>query len=557
MPQDAFTLNRICGELRERFGGGTVNRIVQSDPDVMIFTIFTGKSTRKLLISVKPDGARIGLTDGEEGLLTAPNFCMLLRKHLLSSVIKDFSIVGFDRIVKIDFETHTELSDVKTVTLYAELMGRYSNAILVENGKILGSNRGAFYDNGVRPLIAGRKYVLPPDNDKLPPYDERLVPFFDIKENLNAVSVAGKVAGLSNLTAEEIVNSFNGTGGKEFYKHLNDFVFAKNAEPNIVRENGKIKDFCAVSYAGISGEREYYPDLLTAEKTFFSEKEEGKKFTRIKDKLNSVINAAIKKTKKKLSGLYSTKKDAENAEENRIKGELLVANIYKLKRGDERLETVNYYDGKETIIPLDKTLLPSENAQAYFKKYNKQKRTLIMTEPRIDAVEKELSYLTSVSEEISLAAEIDELLLIKDELIAEGLITAENVGKKKRDAAETGRAYSYAGYTIRVGRNNAENDRLTFSARENDLWLHVKDYHSSHVIIESKKGTVSEKAIVFGAEICAYYSKAREGGKCEVVYTERRNVKKPPKSHPGFVTYADFKSVTVTPDSHADSVIKR
>ena len=108
-----------------------------------------------------------------------------------------------------------------------------------------------------------------------------------------------------------------------------------------------------------------------------------------------------------------------------------------------------------------------------------------------------------------------------------------------------------------MGRNNAENDRLTFSARENDLWLHVKDYHSSHVIIESKKGTVSEKAIVFGAEICAYYSKAREGGKCEVVYTERRNVKKPPKSHPGFVTYADFKSVTVTPDSHADSVIER
>ena len=303
MPQDAFTLNRICGELRERFVGGTVNRIVQPDPDVMIFTVFTGKSTKKLLVSVKPDGARIGLTDGEEGSLTAPNFCMLLRKHLLSSVIKDFSIVGFDRIVKIEFETRAELSDAKTVVLYAELMGRYSNAILVENGNILGSNRGAFYDNGVRPLIVGRKYVLPPDNDKLPPYDERLIAFFDEKENVNAVSVAGKVSGLSELTAREIVSSFGGNGGTEFYKHLNDFVYAKKTEPNIVRENGKIKDLCAIAYGTdtLSGEREFFSDLLTAEKAFFSEKEEGKKFTRIKDRLNSVINAATKKTKKKHS----------------------------------------------------------------------------------------------------------------------------------------------------------------------------------------------------------------------------------------------------------------
>lgn len=557
MPQDAFTLNRICTELGEKFNGGIVNRIVQPDNDTVVFTVFTGKNTQKLLISVKPDGARIGLTDGEEGLLTAPNFCMLLRKHLLSSVIKNFSIVGFDRIVKIDFETRAELSDVKTVTLYVELMGRYSNAILTENGKILSSNRGSFSGSGVRPLIVGKKYVLPPDNGKLPPSDKRLAEIIE-GCGITAKAVSERVSGLSLSTAEEIVSSFRGGGGKEFFDYLNDFIFNKKTEANIVRENGGIKDFCAVKYDfGVSGETEFYPDLLTAEKIFFTEKEGRKKFTRLKDKLNSVVNAAIKKAKRKLSGLYSTKKDAENAEENRIKGELIVAGIYKIKRGDESFTTLNYYDGKEINITLDKTLSPSDNAQAYFKKYNKQKRTLSITEPRIESAEKELSYLMSVSEEISLAATTEELFYIKEELIAEGLLSAEKAVKKKKAENDVGRAYSFAGYLIRVGRNNAENDKLTFTAKENDMWLHVKDYHSSHVIIESKKGVVSEKALIFGAEICAYYSKAREGGKCEVVYTERRNVKKPPRSHPGFVTYTDFKSVTVTPNAHADSVVKR
>ena len=555
MPQDAFTLNRICGELNDKFSGGTVNRIVQPDADTIVFTVFTGSRTEKLLISVRPDGARIGLTKSETAPESAPNFCMLLRKHLLSSVVKNISLVGFDRIVRLDFETRGELTDAKTVTLYAELMGRYSNAILTSDGKILGSNRGFSFDNGVRPLFVGRKYELPPNNDKLLPNDEKLIDFYDTTENIDATVLSNKVSGLATITAKAILSTFNGSGGREFFDHLNRFIYERQTHAYVLRENGQVKDYFVFDYDE-EGEREYFYDLLSAEECYAEEKEVKKRTERLREKLLSTVRSAIKKEKKKLSGLNARLKDAESYEENRVKGELIVSNIYRIKRGDESVTCLNYYDGTEVTIPLDTTLTPSDNAQAYYKKYNKQKRTLSMIAPQIASAEKELFYYESVSEEISVAVDYSDLELIKEELISEGLIASESK-KNKRANAEFGRTYSYSGYTVRIGRNNTENDRVTFTAKENDIWVHVKDYHSSHVIVESKKGVVDEKAIIFAAELCAYYSKARDGGKCEVVYTERRNVKKPPKSHPGFVTYTDFKSVTVEPKQHAEFAVKK
>ena len=211
MPQDAFTLRYLCAELNSTFSGGKVNRIIQPNADELVLTVYTGKRTEKLLLDVNPAAPRIGvITDDKESPLTAPNFCMLMRKHLLSATVLGMELIGFDRIVKIEFLTSGEFFDAVKKTLYVELMGRYSNIILTENGKILGGNRGInMFDNGVRPLIVGQPYVFPPVGDKKLPLDQTLIAVFDKAEKTELVDLIIKnVQGVAQNTAKEIVSEF-------------------------------------------------------------------------------------------------------------------------------------------------------------------------------------------------------------------------------------------------------------------------------------------------------------------------------------------------------------
>lgn len=550
MPQDAFTLNYICNELNNTFSNGKVNRITALDNDRVVFTIYNNNVTKKLLISVNPSCPRIGLTDSENtSLLTVPTFSLLLKKHLLSSTILDVGLIWYDRIVKIDFETNSEFTDKKILSLYVELMGRYSNIILTENGKILGANR-VMFDNGVRPLLVGLKYTFPPTVNKLLPDDINLEK--TLNGDYSAENISSKISGLANITAKEIVDTFDNK--TVFQNHLLNVIKNSKIKPIIYIEKGVYKDFFVFPYRELlnkeNSEIKTFSSLLEAEKEFFTVKETKDKFNKTFERLSSVVNNAIKKEKKKLFILLAREKEAENYEENKLKGELIVSNIYKIKRGDKSIKLLNYYDNTELEIALNENLTPSENSSAYFKKYNKQKRTLQMLLPQKKSEEDEIDYLTSVLDEISCAKTYEDLTFIKEELIDSKLITENTI--KKKQVKELGKVYNYLGYTVRVGRNNAENDKLTFSAKEKDMWVHVKDYHSSHVIIEYKKEKIPESVIIFAGELSSYYSKAREGGKVEIVYTERHNVKKPPKSHLGFVTYTDFKSMLVNPSAHGE-----
>lgn len=565
MPQDAFTLRYLCKELNLIFNGGKVNRITQPSNDELILTIYTGKGTEKLLFNVNPSAPRIGIVKVEkESPLTAPNFCMLMRKHLLSSTIQNIELVGFDRIIKIDFLSSGEFFDSVVKTVYVELMGRYSNIILVENGKVLGGNRGInMFDDGVRPLIVGRPYVYPPVGQKKLPTDISLVDVFNNSQIDNLPSVLiNNVQGIADTTAKEIVNCFinelgaKSVDGKLFFNYLNEFLFNTKSNPCVNIKNEQMTDVLVYPYKCIDGEKKFFENLYQAEDCYFENKEKVKNFLNKKERLNSIINTNLKKVKKRLTAIKSKEKDALSAEENRIKGELILTNIYKIKQGQKECILQNYYDQTEIKIELNEFLSPSKNAENYYKKYNKQKRTLVAVGQQKQIAENEQNYLNSVLDELSLCEDIEELSNIENELKSTGLIKEHTNKKNKNEQVNLFRLYSVEGYKIKVGRNNTENDKITFSAKSNDLWFHAKDYHSSHLIIESENKQIPESVIKICAEICAYYSKGRDGGKIEIVYTNKKNVKKPSGAKAGFVVYDNFKSIIVDANKHEEKLIK-
>ncbi len=562
MPQDAYTLRYLCEELSQIFSGGKVNRITQPSCDELILTIYTGKRTEKLLLNVNPGAPRMGVISQEkESPLTAPNFCMLMRKHLLSSTVTDIRLIGFDRIVKIDFLTSGEFKDAEIKSVYVELMGRYSNVILTQDGKILGGNRGInMFDNGVRPLIVGKPYVFPPVGNKKLPTDRSLIEIFSNHENSDlTTAITNNVQGIAQTTAKEICLGFYQKSqsskknfGERFFDFLNQYLFNTKPNPCVWLDKDDIKDVMVYPYSSITGVIKKFDKLYLAEEFYFEQKEKAKKFKNKKERLRTVTASALKKVKKKLTAIIAKEKDASDAETNRLKGELILSNIYKLKGGEKECILDNYYDNSKIKITLDERLSPAKNAENYYKKYNKQKRTIIALSPQKEQAEKELSYLTGVLESIELCETIEELNLMGVELQSAGLIVEKQNNTKKKQDASFCRVYEVFGFIVKAGRNNTENDKLTFTARQEDVWVHAKDYHSAHVIIESGGKEVPEKVIRIAGEISSYYSKARESGKTEIVYTKRQHVKKPPKSKPGFCTYENFKSLTVEPQKRTE-----
>ena len=560
MPQDAFTLRYLAEELNSIFKGGKINRIVAPSCDEVIFTVYNGKRTYKFLIDVNPSCPRIGVTESEKpSPLTAPNFCMLLRKHLLNAEIKDISLIGFDRIIKVDLLSSNEFFDSENKTLYIELMGRYSNVILTKDEIILGCNRGInnFFDN-VRPLIVGYKYQFPPTNEKSLPNDERLAKLFDgvlISEMENII--CEKVQGIAKSTAQVIVKEYREEynsekiNGENFYKFFNDFLFYHKKQPVVIIESEKVSDVCVFPYK--DAKTLSFNHLYEAEEYYFTEKLKEKDLSEKKNRAFGVVNALIKKAKKRIATINSRIEEAKDSEKLKLFGELLIANIYRLRGGEKEVKLENYYeDNKIVTVPLNENISIKQNAENYYKRYQKHKRALINLIPQKEQAEQELSYYESLFIMINLSESLSDIELVTQELEENGLLRKQNINSKKKNDIKSYRLYRIDGFIVKVGRNNIENDKLTFSSKPENLWLHAKDYHSSHIIIEVDNKTAPLSVIKYAAEICAYYSKGRDGGKTEIVVTEKKNVKKPPKSKLGFTTYSNYKSYTVEPKKHEE-----
>lgn len=566
MPQDAITLAKTAKLLNVYLQGAKINKINHPSQDEIILTLYCKSGTHKLHVCVNAVGARVGLTELEKKNPPIPSgFCMLLRKHLQNAILKSIETFKGERIIKITFEGKNDFLETVEKELYCEIMGKYSNAIFCEENIILGTMKTSSLELGKeRALLTGAKYSLPKSQNKVDIYEKEtsisaLEAFSsgDLSEY-----VFNNFQGFSLPTAKELVFRFYGQylfdmpiiKIHKFYDFIIDFIENYNDKPNVVISCDKLVDFYFYDYETVKGEKKYFNDLLQAESYYFDTKQTIREFSERKNKLISTVNSKLKKEEKKLQIIAEKELSALNAEDERRKGELITANIYRIKRGDKFVIVEDYYNDNTPLkITLDEHLSATANAQKYFKKYNKLKNTLKAITPQKEQCEKECNYLKSVLAELNISNSIKDLQEIEEELIQAGLIKSENKSKQsKKEDKINYRVFEYGNYRIIAGKNNIQNDKLTFSAHPSDIWLHTKDYHSAHVIIQSASSHVPNDVLQLAAEICAYYSEAKNGDKVPVDYTQKKYVKKPPKAKYGAVIYTDFKTVYVTPISHSN-----
>ena len=549
MPQDSFTIKYIAEELKSRLVGGKISRIVQPSRDQLVFIIYTGRGNVKLEACLSAQAARLSLTDGETPVpVVAPNFCMLLRKHLQNAEILDIVQPDFERIIYFDLKCTSEFT-VSVMRLYFEIMGKYSNAILCENGVIVGALKTtAISENTKRVLFGGVKYTPPEPQDKLSPDDtENVDRALKNYGGDRAKFLSENVKGISFTTALEIADFY---GENLTAANLKNYVFSDPAAPCVTYENGEPSDFKVRSQ---KQDKKLYPDVLSAQSAYYFYTTSKKNFNDKKIKLSSALNAGLKKVEKRLAGMRDKLSECRDMEGIKLKGELITANIYSIERGDTRLEAVNYYDENcgKIIIELDKTLSPSQNAQKYYKKYAKLKRTKQNVEAQLEAAQAQKDYFSGINAHICAAESLSDLEEIEEELVSLQLLKRTET-KKKKPALPPYRTYFYDGFRILAGRNNIQNERLTKSLSPGDMWLHTQKYHSSHVAIITEGRAVPDSVLKVAAEICAYYSDGRAGSKIPVDYTLRKYVKKPPASNTGFVIYTDYNTTLAQPDRHAE-----
>lgn len=553
MPQDAYTLRHIVKELSSVFVGGKISRINQPEKDWLSLLIYTAKGTIKLDICLSAKYCRISADERRESPnpKVAPNFCMLLRKHLQNAQITAISQIGFERVVAFDFLCFSEFETVN-MRLYLEIMGKYSNAVLTKDGIIVGAMKVASLENNAKRItMSGARYTLPEKQDKVDPFDRAaLGELFAKRQGDAAKFIADRVAGIALTTAEDMVAFY---GENITAADVCEYVTGEDLSPCVVSANGQPYDFkarCA------SGDVSPYPTLLKAQAAYYDYCVSAKMFADKKRRLSSALSSAVKKAEKWLGQIENKLSECASMEDVKLKGELITSNIYAVQRGDKVLEAVNYYDPDCGIvrIDLDARLTPAQNAQKYYKKYAKLKRTAINLNEQKAELCKRLDYLKSIENALDSADDMPDLAGIEKELTDLSLIPdTDKKSKKTKDAPLPFRQYEHDGFIVLCGRNNVQNDRLVKSLSEDDVWLHAKSYHSCHVGIISDGRQPTDDAIKFAAEICAYYSEARQSDKTAIDYTRRKFVKKPSGANAGFVTYTQQKTILVTPDAHSEA----
>ncbi len=573
MPQDAFHIRRLAAELHAQLVGAKINRISQVNKDELTLVLYTGKRTVKLIVSTNASTARVCLSETEkEPAPVAPNFCMLLRKHLQGAQVLEIRQQGVERIIEMDLHCTTDFSESKR-TLHCELMGKYSNVVLSEEGRILGALKtSSLEDNSHRVLLAGAKYLPPAPQEKASCLDgagmrSRLRSYLfnrpeGVEKEALSVWLFENVAGLALPTAREMVSrgilragslsALVSEGTCPLWEFVPDFFLNEPSSPCVKWEKGVPVDFFAFPIAGGVPKA----TLCEAEDEYFTRREGKKSFEDKKRKLENTLRAFKKKQTKKLQETLERLQEAENAEVYRIKGELLTANLYRVEKGARSVTLENWYapEGGSIEIPLDTTLSPAKNAQKLFKIYNKHKRAKEVLTPMLEKEKGEIAYTDSVLSFVLAAECLEDFKEIEGEMTEMGLLRAPKAraGGKRREEEIPFRTFECEGYTILVGRNNLQNDRLLRLAAPDDVWLHAQKYHSSHVIVLARGGQVCDEAILYAAELCAYYSEGREADKLPVDYCKRKFVKKPSKSKAGFVVYTDYKTLLVTPNAHKE-----
>ena len=579
MALDGIFLRFVKNEIEKKALYGKVDKIGQPSDDEIIISLRGRSDTYRLLFNCGGNCQRVSLSEIKpENPQTPPMLCMLLRKYLSGGTLNGIRQNGIDRVLLFDFSCIEELGDRTTVTVAAELTGRCGNVILLrENGNIIDSvKRADLTASSSRCILPGMKYEMLPRMDKADISKEeisevvkRVLGFPD--ERLSK-SILSSVEGISPLVANEIAVRVMGNPdglkdemGEEkterLRRELYDIKERLNKKENsfyiLYNERGVPKDF---SYMRPSALPEGFfikefgspTELL---ETFFAEKIRRERTTTYTAELRKFVNTRLERLKRKILAQENELRECAERERLRITGELITANIYRIKKGDGSVEVENYYcDPPETVVlKLDKRLTPSQNAQKYYKEYNKLSNAEVVLTEMIEKGRAEEEYLESVADALTRVSSESDAALIREELTLGGYIRDRKKKQKKITEGEFKREITSDGFEVLIGRNNIQNDKLTMKTAEmNDIWLHTQKIPGSHVIIRVGEKTVSDSAIYEAAVLAAQNSKASEAGKVPVDFALRRFVKKPAGAKPGKVIYTNYKTIYVSPKGRAD-----
>lgn len=579
MALDAVAIRAITEEL-QCLQGGRIDKISQPERDEIVIHVRTREEHYKLVVSASSAHPRLHLTDAsKKNPQTAPLFCMLLRKHIGSGRIVSVEQSGFERIVRIAVESYDELGDLTMKQLIIEIMGRHSNIILInsENRIIDAIKHIDESVSSVREILPGGLYEAPPKQEKraLIDFDIDSVLSFDkpIKADRALISA---IAGISPLTARELVYSvFQTTDinaqdintNKAAELKLSVLKLAKGVRSGDFRpcmitdkNTGKIIEFSAtdIKQYETMAEVEYYDSMNRLVDSFYYKRDMHDRMRQKSADVIKLLGNCAERTAKKISILERTIKDARRLDEYRVYGDLLTANIYRIKEGMKEIETENFYEPGSTVkIALDPSLSPAKNAQRWYKKYNKSKTALTEAAKQLEAARADLEYIESTLTMAENAEAVEDITAIRNELAEQGYIQRKTNGsrKKKASASKPMHFVSSDGFDIYVGRNNTQNDYLTLRyANNSDWWFHTKDIHGSHTVIKlGIDKEVPKRTILEAAQLAAYYSKARESAQVPVDYTVIKNVHKPNGAKPGMVIYDGYNTVYVKPSLIGDN----
>lgn len=522
--------------------GGRVEKIYQPEVDEITLSVKNNGKMHTLVISASPSSPRAHLTaQKKENALNAPAFCMLLRKYLSGGNISSVSIFNFDRIIKFTFEARNELKDRTQYFLIAELMGRYSNIILTDaDYKIIDAIRRIHFDQSTtRYILPNLPYVLQPKNKVSLDDNDGLDKIFS-SEISDYNELPKLISGIGKESAKEIFYSDN---PRDKIASLVSIFGSDGYAPVLKTENGRPKDFYVCRYATAEGEFIQSETLNQCLDTYYTLYDGDERKKADSKTAATVLKRLQAKNERRIKDNLDKIKDKPNLEKTRNLGELILNNLWQIKSGDS-CKVIDYSTGEEVVIKLDPTLTPARNAQAYFKKYNKLKRGVEIAENQLDELYMQKEYLKSIEASIVSCATKQEFSEILQELNTLNGFKRKSKDKKKEKTSKPA-SIKYGECEIIFGKNNIQNNEVTFKiAARNDLWLHVKARHGSHVII---KGDYDESTLIRAAQIAAYYSDARNDDKVEIDFTEVKYVKKIPSSLPGQVTYTHYKTVAVSP----------
>lgn len=570
MAFDGITVAALVQELRDNLTGGRIAKIAQPEPDELLLTIKTPAGQRKLYISASASLPLIYLTDENKlSPMTAPNFCMLLRKHIGNGRITSISQPKLERIISLHIEHLNELGDLCEKKLIIEIMGKHSNIIFCDDkDMILDSIKHVSAQmSSVREVLPGRTYFIPDTMEKSDPLSVNEKKFLDtLKEKPVPLGKAiyTSFTGISPVIAEDIcflagldsqlpaseldedtfLHLF-----RQFSYYMDD-IRGCHFHPCIYYDGTSPKDFGAVALSHFSNyTKQEFTSISEVLNTYYATKNT---LTRIRQKsadLRHVVQTALERSRKKYDLQKKQLRDTENREKYKVYGELIHTYGYNLAPNSRELTALNYYTNEEITIPLDPTLTPAENAQKYFNKYNKQKRTFEALTELIQETADDIHYLESISNSLDIALTEADLIQIKEELMQTGYVRRKYTKKKEKITSRPMHYISSDGYHMYVGKNNLQNEELTFSfANGNDWWFHAKGAPGSHVIVKTGGDELPDRTFEEAGRLAAYYSKNRGSDKVEIDYVEKKHVKKPNGSKPGFVVYYTNYSLVIDSD---------